>query len=328
MQFRLLGSTGLHVSAIAFGAGPVSELMTGKDAQRQLEVVARAIELGVNWFDTAATYGAGLSESNLGAALDSLGVNSSVHLATKVRIMPENLNHIRDHVRRSFFGSLQRLRVPRVTLVQLHNAITAKRGDEPTSLTPTDLLGAGGVLEAFNELKFEGLVDHFGITSIGQPASLHKVINSGAFETVQVPYNLVNYSAGYDVSDGFREADYGNVIDACRRQKMGVFAIRVFAAGALAGHSPSRHTHKTPFFPLDLYQRDQTRAARLGRICNGRLDLEEAAVRFVLSHQGVSSAIIGFGECRHVEQAVKYADKGSLADDLRADILRTAGGNP
>ena len=68
MQYRPLGTTGLSVSAIAFGTGPVSGLMTSMSNNAQQSVIAKAVELGVNWFDTAATYANGLSESGLGAA--------------------------------------------------------------------------------------------------------------------------------------------------------------------------------------------------------------------------------------------------------------------
>ena len=60
------------------------------------------------------------------------------------------------------------LRLPSVTLLQLHNSITARRGDEPTSLAPQDVLGRRGVLEAFQKLRAEGLVRHLGLTAIGQ----------------------------------------------------------------------------------------------------------------------------------------------------------------
>jgi len=82
---------------------------------------------------------------------------------------------------------------------------------------------------------------------------------------------------------------------------MGIFAIRVFAGGALLGHEPSAHTYKTPFFPLDLYQRDRQRAAEVAR--GG--SLKEAALRFVLDDIRVHSAIIGFGSPEHVEELIR-----------------------
>src|SRR5215831_16998688 len=86
MQFRPLGSTGIPVSTIAFGAGPVSGLLTSNSSEAQRAVISRALQLGVNWFDTAATYGQGQSEANLGAALADLGGERPLHVATKVRV--------------------------------------------------------------------------------------------------------------------------------------------------------------------------------------------------------------------------------------------------
>ena len=205
MQYRILGSTGIQVSALAFGAGPVPAVMTGTDSDGQIEVVKRALEVGVNWFDTSATYGGGQSEQSLGDAFRRLGVGSEIHVATKVRFMPEDLGDIPGHVRRSFEGSLSRLGLSRVTLLQLHNSVTANRGDEPTSITPEDVLGPGGILGAFEELRRQGRVDHLGITGIGLSSALREVIRSGEFQTMQTPYNPLNPSAGQTMGDGFAE---------------------------------------------------------------------------------------------------------------------------
>src|SRR5262245_13297753 len=165
MRYCHLGKTGIAVSRLAFGAGPVSTLLVGTDRYRQLEVIEYAIAHGINWFDTAATYGGGSSETNLGLTLEDLDAKAKVHVATKVRLMPDDLGDIRGAVRRSLDASLKRLRLPRVPLLQLHNSITALRGDEPTSITPHDVLD-GGVAQAFDDLRREGRALHLGLTGI------------------------------------------------------------------------------------------------------------------------------------------------------------------
>src|SRR5438128_1117638 len=148
MDYRPLGTTGIQISAIAFGAGPVPALLTKPDQQdKQIDAVHCALENGINWFDTAATYGDGRSESFLGAALRELRAADQVHVATKVRLLAPDLDNIGAAVGTSFAGSLARLGIPRVTLLQVHNSITARRGDLPTSITPRDVLGPGGMLE-------------------------------------------------------------------------------------------------------------------------------------------------------------------------------------
>jgi L-galactose dehydrogenase/L-glyceraldehyde 3-phosphate reductase len=317
MEFRVLGSTGISVSAISFGAGPVPALMTNAgQADRQRETIRRAIEAGINWFDTAATYGDGESERSLGAALRKLGVLSRVHVATKVRVMPDQLGRIKENVKGSVYASLRRLQLGRITMIQLHNAITRHRGDQFTSITVNDVLGADGVLAAFRDLKAEGLVGHFGLTGLGDMKALTEVIRCGEFEAVQVCYNILNPSAAGRVPRGFEGEDYGGIIGTCAERKMGVIAIRVFAGGALAGQPPSAHTMKTRFFPLELYQRDLQRAARLAERLPSGMSLREAAVRFVLKNPDISTALVGFSSAEQVAEVVAFSRRGALPDAL------------
>jgi aryl-alcohol dehydrogenase-like predicted oxidoreductase len=272
--------------------------MTGDDEAAQVATLRKAIELGINWIDTAAGYGQGKSETSIGRAIRQIPAVDPIHIATKVRLELDQLNDIRGAVRRSVEASLNRLGVSRVMLLQLHNGLTAQRGDEAFTITPSDVLRSGGVLDAFRELRDNGLIQHFGLTGTGQPAAMREVVRSGGFDTMQVPYHLLNPSAAQVMPAGFEETDYGNIIADCAAMNMGVFAIRVFAAGALLGQEPSAHTHKTPFFPLDLYLRDRQRASQLA---NGG-SLKEAALRFVLDDSRVHSAIIGFGSPDQVEE--------------------------
>jgi aryl-alcohol dehydrogenase-like predicted oxidoreductase len=239
-------------------------------------------------------------------------------VATKVRFDPERMNDVAGQVRDSFAGSLARLQLPRVTLLQLHNAVTARRGQEPTSITPDDVLGPGGVLEAFERLKGEGLVSPLGLTGTGHPAAMQEVVASGRFDVIQVPYHLLNPSAAEPMPAGFAETDYGGIINTCAQLGMGVVAIRVFAGGALAGQAPSAHTHTTKFFPLDLYRRDQERAARLAERLPPGVNLADAALRFVLANPSISSAIIGFGDPPHIDQALQSLAAGPLFADWRS----------
>jgi aryl-alcohol dehydrogenase-like predicted oxidoreductase len=277
--------------------------MVGDDYARQRAVLAHAIERGVNWFDTAATYGSGQSETNLGRVLRELG-NPAVHVATKVRLVGDDLHDLEAAVRKSVAASLNRLGLSQITLLQLHNSITLRRGDEPTSLTPDDVLGRGGVAEAFAKLRDEGVTRHIGLTGIGQPDALKEVIVSGRFETLQTPYHLLNPSAGRRMPPNFTETNYGNVIDDCVRAGMGVFAIRVLAGGALLDNPPSPHTLKTPFFPLDLYERDRKRAAELSAKLGTHRSLAQEAVQFALGHPQVTSAILGWAQIAEMEEAI------------------------
>jgi aryl-alcohol dehydrogenase-like predicted oxidoreductase len=305
MLYRTLGRTGLRVSAIAFGAGPVSGLMTGDDHAAQTATLRRAIERGINWIDTAPGYGQGKSEENLGWVWSEFDSGDDLYVATKVRLGPDDLGDVRGAVRRSVEASLARLRAPMVTLLQLHNGLTGHRGDEPFSITPGDVLGPGGVLEAFQEVQAAGLVRFVGLTGTGQPEAMRTVVRSGGFDTIQVPYHLLNQSAGYDEAADFDETNYRNIIADSSVMEMGVFAIRVFAGGALLDQPPSAHTLKTPFFPLPLYERDRQRARELA----GGESLKEAALQFVLDDGRVSSAIIGLGSPEQVDEVCDLVER-------------------
>lgn len=156
--------------------------------------------------------------------------------------------------------------------------------------------------DTFDRLREEGLIRHTGLTGTGQPSAMKEVIRAGRFDTVQTPYNALNPSAGAMLPVQSGDTDYGNILADCAETRMGVFAIRVFAAGALLGQVPSAHTLKTPYFPLDLYQRDAARAEQLRVELRVGETMTEFALRFVLSHSAVSSAIIGFGSPSHVAE--------------------------
>ena len=307
MRYRPLGKTGLSVSELSFGAGPVSGLMTGDSFEDQQAVIARAIELGIDWFDTAAGYGAGRSEENLGLVLESLRPQPPIHVATKVRLLLNGETDLRPLVVSSVRESLRRLRLPRVTLLQVHNSITPRRGDEPTSITPDDVLGPHGMLAAMEDLRAEGLVDHFGLTGIGHPDSLRLVLYSERFATIQAPFHLLNPSALVEMPPDFSETNYGGFLRDAHELGMGIFAIRVFAAGALLGAPPSAHTLKTLFFPLSLYERDVAQANQLRETLVPPQSLPQLALRYVLSRPEIASAIIGFGAVEHVEEAVRLS---------------------
>jgi len=305
MQYRSLGRTGIGISMISFGAGPVSGLMTGDDRSLQLAVLKSALRKGVNWIDTAPGYGQGKSETNIGKALRDLTLSREIHIATKVRLQPDQLGNIQDAVRRSLDESLARLGASSITLLQLHNGITRNRGDEPFSICPGDVLGSNGVAAALEKMRQIGIVRHVGLTGTGHAEAMRKVVASGIFDTIQVPYHLLNPSAGRSMPDDFAETDYGNTIADCAKMGMGVLAIRVFAGGALLDQPASAHTLQTPFFSLAMFERDRHMALQFGE---GE-SLKEKALRFVLNDERVHSAIVGFGAEEHVDELVRIAEQ-------------------
>jgi aryl-alcohol dehydrogenase-like predicted oxidoreductase len=311
MQTRSLGRTGIEVSVLGFGCGAVGGLMVKGRAADQERAVARALELGVNYFDTAAMYGNGESERNLGRVLKSL--KPKLTLGTKVRVPAAERGNIGAAVTASLEASLQRLERDHVDLFQLHNHII--EGGSGGDLTPQIVLGE--VVPAFERLRRQGKIRFFGITAVGDTAALHQVVDARAFDTAQVSYNLLNPSAGAAVAPGYPAHDFANLLAHTKAADMGVIAIRVLAAGALSG-TEERHPLGSPRVePIGSghdYRIDVERARRLEPLVReGFADnLVEAAIRFVVASESVSTALVGYSTLEQLEAAAAAAEKGPL----------------
>jgi aryl-alcohol dehydrogenase-like predicted oxidoreductase len=312
MQKRRLGRTGLEVSVLGFGCGAVGGLMINGSAAEQERAIARALDFGINYFDTAAMYGNGRSEQNLGRALKSL--KPQLYLGTKVRIPAAEKHDIAGAVTRSLEASLQRLQLDHVDLFQLHNHITVAGAD--SDLTPEVVLAE--VVPAFERLRHQGKMRFFGITAVGDTTCLHRVADARAFDTAQVSYNMLNPSAGRTVPPGYPAHDFGNLLARTEAADMGVIAIRVLAAGALSG-SEERHPHGSPeVAPIGSgrdYRTDVGRARRLEALVrDGDADsLVEASIRFAIAHPAVSTALVGYSTLDQLEYAAAAAEKGPLS---------------
>jgi L-galactose dehydrogenase/L-glyceraldehyde 3-phosphate reductase len=313
MNYRDLGRTGLQVSMLGFGCGNVGGLIIRGSHQDRLRAVARAMEAGINYFDTAPSYGDGQSERHLGQVLREL--NATVYVGTKVRLGPEEMADLRGAIQRSVEASLQRMGRDSVDLIQLHNHIGRQRRTADATLSVQDVLG--DVVSAFQQLQAQGKARFYGITALGETAALHEVIDSGAFYTAQVCYNLLNPSAGHAVPPGFPSQDFGRLIDRAAAKRVGCIGIRVLAAGALSGVE-ERHPIAVPTVaPIGTgpdYRTDVQRARRLAFLVEEGYakSLVEAAMRFAWSQPGLSTALIGFSSLDHLEEALAAAERGDL----------------
>jgi L-glyceraldehyde 3-phosphate reductase len=305
MKRRPLGRTGLSVPEIGFGCGPTAGLMVRGEAKARRDVVARALELGIDYFDTAPAYGDTLSEQNLGATLRALGAKPLI--ATKIVLELGDLDDIPGAVTRSVEGSIARLGVKRLDLVQLHNRVATARAAKAdigtgAMLTVDDVLAAGGVVPALERLRARGLVVHIGCCAYGgEPAAVAKLIDSGAFETVLVHYSLVNPSAFDPCPPGLR--NYAQIGARAAAAGMGTIALRAFDGGALINNPPKALT---------------TFAQEVG------MDLAVLALRFVLSNENLATTLVGFSDLAQIEAASAAADAGKLP----TAILRRAQASP
>lgn len=327
MEMRTLGSTGLRVSALGFGCGAVGGLMVRGDRLTQVRGVARALEAGITYFDTAPSYGDGASERNLGNALSELGAAQQVVVGTKVRLTAAEVERPTAAVRRSLEESLARLRLDRVDVLHLHNPVGVDTGNAVDPGLPEQ-----GVLDevagALRRTVEDGLVGHVGFTAVGATGALHRVAAHAAYETAQVYLNVLNPSAVRPGATGGQQ-DFDGLAGHAAEHGTGVIAIRVYAAGALSG-TPERHPVASPpprpLIPGSEYSGDVERAQRLAHVA-AEQDLEsslELGLRFALTVPAVSTAVVGLSSLEHLESAIRWAERGRLPGDLLNRLLAGA----
>ena len=280
------------------------------DPATRVEAVRRALHHGMNWIDTAPSYGDGQSEENLGAILKELGVTP--YLSTKVAVHPQHIADIRGEVQRSTEASLGRLGRDSVDLITLHTSVTEKQGGRPGSLSVEDVLGDGGVVDAFERLREQGLTRFFGFTAGGEADSLHRLIESGRFHAVQVFHSLVNPSAGRNLPPGFSGDDHKNLIGAAVEHGVGVFNIRVLAAGAVVGPEPAAgRGEATPGISVE---EALDRMSKVRNLLEGEEGtMVQKAVRFALANRGISGVLVGFSTLEHIDEAVASVDMDAIS---------------
>jgi aryl-alcohol dehydrogenase-like predicted oxidoreductase len=311
MDYRELGRTGLRVSTLGFGCGNVGGLLVrGTPAERE-RAVARGMELGINYFDTASIYGDGLSEQHLGQALRSLGAD--VLVGTKVRLAPGDLASMPAAIVRSTDESLRRLGLERVDLMQFHNPIAVDR--RGTWVSTKDVLQT--ILPTLARLVQTGKARFFGLTALGETPALLDVVNDGRIQTAQVCLNLLNPTAAVEAPAKFPAQDFGRLLPQCRDRGIGTIIIRVAAGGALSGVETRHPIASPPPEPIASgadYASDVRRAQRLQPLVDeGHVEsLIEASLRFAVGADGVSTVLLGYSSLDQLEYAAECVAKGAL----------------
>ena len=322
MEQRTLGRTGLKVSVLGFGCGAVGGLMVNAPAAEQERAVAWAIDQGINYFDTAAQYGDGKSETNLGRVLRALKApRDKTLVGTKVRVPPAERGRIGAAIIEAMDASLRRLGMDGVDLFQLHNAIT-DAGAEP-ELSVEAVLNE--VVPALEKLRQQGKTRFIGMTAIGDASALHRIIAAGAMDTAQVPHNLLNPSPMYPLPPGFPAQDFGQIMPAAKAAGIGVIGIRVLAGGALSGperRHPIGMQDVAPIGSAPSYGKDAANARRLQPLVDEGFagSVIEAAMRFAISNDAMSTVLIGLSTQDELEQAAAAINKGRLSDAALARV--------
>ncbi len=311
MEYRTLGRTGLKVSALAFGCGDVGGLMVRGEPVDRERAIARAVELGINYLDTAPSYGSGESEKNLGVVLRAL--RPPVIVGTKCRLSVADMADVPGALARSVERSLELLGRGRLDLFHLHNPIGRVRTERRIGVA--DVLDQ--VVPAVKRLQEQGKIRFFGVTALGETGALHRVLASGAIDTAQVCFNLLNPTLAHEVHSGFPAQDFDRLALLAHEQGVGTIGIRVLAGGALSGEV-ARHPIAIPAVdPIASgpdYATDAERArAFQPLVAQGHAaSVVEAAFRFAITTDALSTALIGTSDLAQLDFAVAAASKGPL----------------
>jgi aryl-alcohol dehydrogenase-like predicted oxidoreductase len=302
-----LGDTGLEISRVGFGAwalgGAGYDWAWGaQDDEDSIAAIHHALELGVNWIDTAAQYGFGHSEEIVGRAL--AGLAERPYVFTKGgqpegpgRTTVQSLE--RDSLRREIEGSLSRLGVAAIDLYQIHWPVPDEEIEEGWS--------------TFAELKEEGLVRHIGVSNFGVE-QLRRIRSIAPVETLQPPYSLVD-----------RDVE-GTILPFAEREGIGVIVYSPMGSGLLTG---AMTRERIAGLPEDDWRKHSERfrepqlsrhlalVERLKAVAE-RLETTPGAVAvaWTLRNSAVDGAIVGFRRPDQVDPILGAANLELGEDDV------------
>jgi 1-deoxyxylulose-5-phosphate synthase len=307
VQFRRLGNSGLRVSAVGLGCNPFGNEVDQATAQA---IVSRAIDLGVNYFDTADSYYEGRSETFLGAALK--GRRHEVVVATKfgnrVGPGPNDTGASRHHIFASCEASLRRLQTDYIDLYQVHT---------PDRSTPID-----ETLEALNALIQQGKVRYIGCSNyfaweVVEAIWLARQRNLQAFVTCQDFFNLL-----------YREIEK-QFVPMCDKYGLGLIPYLPLAGALLSGTyrrgvpppPGTRGALRPTFARWDSDRNWRVQEAVSAFAAERQWSLPRLAIAWLLSRPIVSTVIAGADRLEHIEDNVRALELQLTPDDL-AEIDR------
>lgn len=313
------------VSVLGYGCGAIGGLMVKGDAAEQDRAIARAIDQGITYFDTAAAYGEGVSETNLGRALKAL--NARVTVGTKVRIRGAQRGEIGGAIVASLDASLRRLGRESVDILHLHEPIT-QDGAPPSFTAEAILHDAVPVLQ---RLRDQGKFRHYGITGLGDAEQIARVLREGGFSTAQMPYNILNPSGLAPLPPGSTMPDLGGCIRDAAAADVGVMAIRILAGGALSGseaRSPMGVASVAPIASGASYAADAAAARRLMPVVQAGHagDLVELALRYAAMPREIPTVLVGTSSIAELDHAVAAINRGPLPAEALAMIAAIQAG--
>jgi len=290
MKYRELGTTGIRISEIGFGAwGIGGDSYGATEDEESKQTLLLALECGINFFDTSDIYGSGHSEELIGEALAPF--RDRIVLATKGGalphrgiLMPQNFSP--GHLEKALEASLKRLRADCVDLYQLHSPAEADLTDE--------------VLKTLDNFKEKGKARLIGV-SARSPSAAAALLARYSFASIQVNFNMIDQ----------RALEVG-LFALCSKAGVGVIARTPFNFGFLAGgirnlnFSNTDHRANWPKEQLERWMRAISLFEELYK--DGRMTKAQLALQFCLAFGPISSVIPGMLTRREVEENVCASD--------------------
>jgi D-threo-aldose 1-dehydrogenase len=294
MRYRQLGRTGLSVSEVGLGG----LFLSHKDRETGIQIVQKALENGVTFFDTAPGYFNGISESILGEALE--GRKEPYYLSTKLGYLPEDFDYSYDMCMRCFEGSLKRLRRDKVDVLFIHDPDRMGDGSYET------MFGKGKALDACKKLKEQGLIKAIGLGSLWLDYQAY-CIESSEIDVILTfnRYGLV-----------WRDAQF-QTFPFCRRRGTGIVQGTPFHQGVLAVRHDEWIAQPPDWMTVTEHEAFRKLYAILDRY---QIGLPELALRFILGNEQISVTIPGAADLEQLYANLFAAEKGSLPDDLLAEV--------
>jgi aryl-alcohol dehydrogenase-like predicted oxidoreductase len=302
-----LGTTGLDITRVGLGAWAIGgggwEFGWGpQDDEESIAAIHRALDLGVNWIDTAAAYGFGRSERVVGRALE--GLRERPYVFTKASLLEGRDRRVvrclkRDSILREAWFSLERLGVDAIDLYQLHWPIPDADIEEGFS--------------ALAELKEEGLVRHIGVCNfdVGQ---LRRIQQIAPVESLQPPYSLIERDVEREILPFAQEEEIGVIVYSPMGSGMLTGAMTSERIESLAEDDWRKHDAR---FNEPQLARSLDLVGRLRRVAD-RYDTTPGAVAvaWTLHNPAVDGAIVGFRRPDQVDPILTAAELELTADDV------------
>ena len=315
MQQRPFGELGA-VSAITLGGGGIGQVWGPTPHEECVATVREAVDSGIDLLDLAPSYGNGEAEAVIGDAFNG-SLPSAVRVTTKCRVGGAPPGQIYDLLSESLNASLQRMKLDHVDVMFLHNWVTLG-GEETEGATAAEVV-AEAVAQAFVRLAAQGRIRYWGLTGIGEPDAIIRLLNDGPRPGyVQCIANLLDSAGGLRRFAG--PARPREIIAAANANGVAVMGIRAVQAGALT----SAFDRPLPADHPDAA--DYDRAAPFREIAAELGDSPAyLAHRYALSVPGVSTVVLGVKDRRELRECIAAEAAGLLDPSLIRRIDEAVG---